>query len=111
MNKTALITGASKRIGKAIVEFLAAQGWNVIVHYNFSEKKAEKLVADLVTKYPDQKFIAVRANLLDKTEVSKLIPNLVSEFGAFELLVNNASVFNSGYVKETDFEPRFPCYV
>lgn len=104
MNKTALITGASKRIGKAIVESLAEQGWNVIVHYNFSEKEAEKLVADLAIIYPDQKFVTVRSNLSDKVEVSKLIPNLVSEIGAFQLLVNNASVFDSGYIKDTDFE-------
>lgn len=104
MTKTAFITGASKRIGKAIVESLAEQGWNVIVHYNFSEKEAKTLVADLTLKYAYQQFHTIQANLSDKNEVSKIIPQLVSEFGAFQLLVNNASVFNAGYLKETDFD-------
>lgn len=104
MTKTAFITGASKRIGKAIAESLAEQGWNVIVHYNFSEKEAKTLVADLTLKYAYQQFHTIQANLSDKNEVSKIIPQLVSEFGAFQLLVNNASVFNAGYLKETDFD-------
>ncbi len=104
MTKTALITGASKRIGKAIVELLADQGWNVIVHYNFSEKEAKKLVTDLAAKYPSQQFHTIQTNLSDKNAVSKIIPHLVSEFGAFQLLVNNASVFNSGYLKNTAFD-------
>lgn len=104
MKNTAVITGASKRIGKAIVESLAEKGWNVIIHYNHSKSVAEKLAAVLSVKYPSQKFATVKANLTEKNELAELIPNVISEFGEFQLLVNNASVFNSGYLKETSFE-------
>ena len=43
MKQTALITGASKRIGKAIAEHLAERGWNIAIHFNSSEKSAEVL--------------------------------------------------------------------
>lgn len=102
MNKTALITGASKRVGKALAEHLASNGWNIIVHFNSSEKPAEELENNLRQKYPQQKFARLKSNLSMENEVEKLIPLVVSEFGRFGLLINNASVFNPGYLKETD---------
>ena len=104
MDTTALITGASKRIGKAIAEYLAQNGWNVIIHFNVSEKPAEELTSFLKTKYPNQFFHSVKSNLADEKDVEILIPKLVAEFGRFHLLVNNASVFNPGYLKETLIE-------
>jgi len=101
MNPTALITGASKRIGKAISEHLAANGWNVIIHFNRSAEDAIELVQELGKKYPTQLFSSVTANLSESHEVESLIPNIVSKSGPFELLVNNASVFNKGYLRET----------
>jgi pteridine reductase len=102
MNNTALITGASKRVGKALAEHLAAKGWNIIIHFNFSEKSALQLENVLRKKYPQQKFGRAKANFSVENEVERLIPLVVSEFGPFDLLVNNASVFNPGYLKETD---------
>jgi pteridine reductase len=104
MNKTALVTGASKRIGKSIAEFLAGKGWNIIIHYNFSEKDAEYQVSELSEKYPGQTFGTIKGNMSDTEELAELIPATVSQFGEFQLLVNNASVFNSGYIKETSFD-------
>ena len=104
MDTTALITGASKRIGKTISEFLAAKGWNVIIHFNTSEKTAEELTTFLKIKYPNQIFYSVKSNLADEKEVEALIPKLVLEFGGFHLLVNNASVFKSGYLTETSMK-------
>lgn len=104
MNNTALITGASKRVGKSLAEHLASKGWNIVIHFNSSEKPAEELENELRKKYPQQKFGRVKANLAETNEVEKLIPLVVSEFGVFDLLVNNASVFNPGYLKETDVQ-------
>jgi NAD(P)-dependent dehydrogenase (short-subunit alcohol dehydrogenase family) len=101
MNNTALITGASKRVGKSLAEHLADKGWNIIIHFNSSEKPAEDLENALREKHPAQKFARVKANLALENEVEKLIPTMVSQFGPFNLLINNASVFNSGYLKET----------
>ena len=104
MSKTALITGASKRIGKSIAEFLAEKGWNIIIHYNSSESDAEVLATELAKKYSGQTFGTIKGNLADKDELVGLIPKAISQFGKFELLVNNASIFNSGFIKETTFE-------
>lgn len=101
MRKTALITGASKRIGRAIAEHLAAHGWNIIIHFNQSEKPADEFVQYLKAIFPGQQFEKVHADLKNIEEVLIMIPNIVQKFGSFQLLVNNASVFNSGFLKET----------
>jgi len=101
MNKTALITGASKRIGKAVAGHLAAAGWNVAIHYSSSGKDAEELVAGFRQKYPGQEFGAVQADLSKIAETERLISETVKRFGVFSLLINNASVFNRGKITET----------
>ncbi len=104
MKKTALITGASKRIGKAVTEHLAAKGWNIIIHFHSSEKSAAAFSDELKQKYPEQFFETAKANLSDENDIAALIPGVVSRFGIFGLLINNASVFDAGSVKETGFE-------
>ncbi|MFW5756810.1 MAG: SDR family NAD(P)-dependent oxidoreductase [Tangfeifania sp.] len=104
MNKTALITGASKRIGKAIAEHLAGKGWNVIIHFNLSEKSARELKDALSKKFPEQNFDTIQANLADESEVEKIIPQVAEKTGTFNLLINNASVFEPGYLAETGTE-------
>lgn len=104
MSKTAFITGASKRVGKAIAERLAANGWNIIIHFFASESEARELEESLREKYPMQTFSRLKANLQKEAEVAGLIPMLVSESGPFDLLVNNASVFDRGYLVQTDME-------
>ncbi|MBN2635442.1 MAG: SDR family NAD(P)-dependent oxidoreductase [Prolixibacteraceae bacterium] len=104
MRQTALITGASKRIGKAIATHLAANGWNIIIHFNHSEKQATDLLKQLKTDFPTQHFEKFQANLNNIDEVVNLIPAVVKQFGCFQLLINNASVFDGGYLKETSPE-------
>jgi pteridine reductase len=96
-----LINGASKRVGKAIAEHLAAKGWNVIIHFNSSEKPALELEKTLRKKHPGQNFFRIKSNLAHEAEVEKLIPRVVRHYGIFQLLVNNASVFNAGYISDT----------
>lgn len=102
MNKTALITGASKRVGKAIAERLASKGWNIIIHFHTSEREAVELETSFKEKYPQQKFFRLKANLGNEAEVARLIPSVVSDNGYFDLLVNNAAVFDRGYLAQTD---------
>jgi len=104
MQQTALITGASKRIGKSLAEHLAAKGWNIAIHFNTSAKPADELVNTLSARYPGQRFRAFGANLSDTDEVIALIPAVVEVFGPFQLLVNNASVFDRGYLGKTSPE-------
>lgn len=103
MNKTALVTGASKRIGRVITEYLAEKGWNVIIHYNTSETEANELSRLLNEKYPGQEFITLEANLASISGVEALVPRIISTRGSFELLVNNASLFDKGYIKDTSY--------
>lgn len=104
MRQTALITGASKRIGKAIATHLAANGWNIIIHFNHSEKQATDLLKQLKTDFPTQRFEKFQANLNNIDEVINLIPAVMKQFGSFQLLINNASVFDGGYLKSTSPE-------
>uniref|UniRef100_UPI003216C1CE SDR family NAD(P)-dependent oxidoreductase n=1 Tax=uncultured Draconibacterium sp. TaxID=1573823 RepID=UPI003216C1CE len=104
MNKTALITGASKRIGKAMAEHLAAKGWAVIVHYNRSKESAQMFVEELSAKFTGREFYTIKANLAETNEVVALIPKIIAEWGPFDLLINNASVFDRGYLQETSTE-------
>ncbi|MGE0018592.1 MAG: SDR family NAD(P)-dependent oxidoreductase [Draconibacterium sp.] len=101
MQQTALITGASKRIGKSLALHLAAKGWNVAVHFNNSAEPADDLIAELADKFPGQQFSAFRANLADIDEATALIPAVIEVFGPFQLLVNNASAFDPGYIQKT----------
>jgi NAD(P)-dependent dehydrogenase (short-subunit alcohol dehydrogenase family) len=104
MNQTALITGASKRIGRSIAEHLAEKGWSVVIHCNNSKKEADELVASLKQKYPNRYFSSIQADIADAKNASKIIPQIISETGVFQLLINNASVFNSAYIHKTSNE-------
>ncbi len=104
MEQTALITGASKRIGKAIAEHLAKAGWNIIIHYNASKEDAKMLLADLRKRFPAQRFLAVQKDLSKINDVVALIPEVVAGTGEFGLLINNASVFDKSHLKDTSCE-------
>lgn len=104
MKKTALVTGASKRVGKAIVEMLASNGWSIIIHYNTSEKEAEVLEEMLEEKYPEQNFYRLKADLAKEEEVETLIPGIIEKSGPFHLLVNNASLFDRGNLADTEIQ-------
>lgn len=101
MEKTALITGASKRIGKAIAMDLAASGWSILIHYNSSEEPARELEELLTKKYPEQKFSRIRADLTNSADVETVIRRSVEQSENLRLLVNNASVFNKGFIRES----------
>lgn len=92
MTNTVLITGAAKRIGRAIAEALAADGWNVAVHYNTSGAEAEALAADLAERF-GVSSAAVAADLGDEGAVQALVPAAGEALGPVTCLVNNASMF------------------
>jgi pteridine reductase len=102
MTKTALITGAAKRVGKAMALHLAAQGWNIAIHYNSSENEALLLVDELKTSFTDQQFQLFKANLNNSTEVESLIPQVLQTMDNIDLLINNASVFDRCNIEDTD---------
>lgn len=110
MKKTAFITGAAQRVGKAIAEHLASQGWNIAIHYNRSSTDADILVKILREKYPLQKFATFGANLMNDSQTENLIRLVIAEMGRLDLLINNASVFDPGTIRETSplfFDEQF----
>lgn len=90
--KTIFVTGGAKRIGRAIVELFASDGWKVIIHYNNSKTDAEALANSINAKNLDTAFI-VQGDL-DKANDVKNIISQVDEFtDTLDVLVNNASTF------------------
>ncbi|BBE17884.1 FolM Alternative dihydrofolate reductase 1 [Aquipluma nitroreducens] len=104
MNKTALITGAARRIGKAMAQHLASQGWNIAIHYNRSELEARQFCDELVGAYPNQQFEIFKANLNLPNEVELLIPQVIQKMQVIDLLINNASVFEPAQLGDTTTE-------
>ena len=91
--RTVLVTGAAKRIGRAIAVDLASEGWDVAVHYNTSADEAEALVAEL--RADGAQAVAVAADLEDEDAVAGLIGRVSETLGPVTCLINNASVFES----------------
>ncbi|NLR95598.1 SDR family oxidoreductase [Rhizobium sp. P38BS-XIX] len=110
--RTALITGASKRIGRAIVEDLSANGFAVAVHANSSFAEASEIVAKL--QQSGRKAIAIKADLQNLAETSTLVKKAVEALGPLDLLVNNASAFLGDSADRFDaaaFEAHFAVHV
>ena len=89
--KTVLITGAARRIGKALAESLAKDGWAVAVHYHGSSAEADAVVAGILKS--GGKAAAVEADLADPKAVEALMPKTVAALGPVGCLINNASIF------------------
>lgn len=92
MNKTVLVTGAAKRIGKEIALTFAAEDWNIIIHCHSSTADAEKLAAEINTNRENQAKV-VQANLDKDDHVARLIKDTKSCYGRLDAIVNNASAF------------------
>jgi NAD(P)-dependent dehydrogenase (short-subunit alcohol dehydrogenase family) len=89
--KTALVTGAGKRLGRAIALDLAADGWNVVIHYNNSEDEADS-AAQAVRAF-GMEAATVRCDLSKEADTRTLIDRAAAELGPLTALVNSASLF------------------
>jgi NAD(P)-dependent dehydrogenase (short-subunit alcohol dehydrogenase family) len=89
--KTVLITGAARRIGKALALDLAARGWSIGVHYRKSATEADALVSTIVAA--GRKATALAADLADINDVVGLMSRCVARLGPVDCLINNASEF------------------
>ena len=88
--KIALVTGASRGIGKAIAIELAKQGADVIVNYNRNDKDALEVVSRI--KEIGCRSIAVKADVANFDEVGRMFEIVKKEFGRVDILVNNAGI-------------------
>ena len=90
MNRSALVTGSSRGIGRAVVLELARQGWSVCVNYLEHREAAEETVSLLRTE--GRTAMAFRADVANRAAVSEMVRAASETLGPVELLVNNAGV-------------------
>ena len=100
--KTVLVTGAAKRIGRAIALVLAERGANVAITYLNSQPEAEETIRALVAH--DVDALAVRCDLRDPESILQTMASVIEEFGQLDLLVNNAGVFASEALENISVE-------
>jgi NAD(P)-dependent dehydrogenase (short-subunit alcohol dehydrogenase family) len=97
--KTAFVTGAAKRLGRAVALALAGQGCNVVVHYNRSSPEVDSLCDEIqqagVSVWP------VQCDFSNPTEVEAVFQTVVSQAGPVDILINNASIFNAETFQQT----------
>ncbi len=91
--KNVLVTGAAKRLGRAIALDLAAAGWNVAVHYHGSESDAESAVSQ--ARASGVKAVALKCDLSKEAETAALVERAAHEIGPLTALINSASLFEN----------------
>lgn len=104
-DKVALVTGASRGIGRAVAIRLAQAGADVAVNYSGSEAAAQETV-DAITAL-GRKAIKVKANVADADEVAAMVAEVQEAFGHIDILVNNAGITRDGLLmrmKDADWD-------
>ena len=94
---TVLVTGAARRLGRAIALDLAQAGYDVAVHFNSSRSDAE-VTASEITKL-GRRAALIEADLSDEIQVETIVPNAMRELGPLTALVNNASIFKDDRIE------------
>ena len=90
MKKIALVTGASRGIGRGIALQLGREGWDVCVNYIQQKEAAEEVVAAL--RAMGRQAIAVQTDVADGAAVAAMVRTAEAELGPISLLVNNAGI-------------------
>jgi 3-oxoacyl-[acyl-carrier protein] reductase len=106
--KVAIVTGASRGIGKAIAEQLAASGAKVVVNYSTSSEKANELIEAIVKNRGEA--LAIKADISKVSDVKMLFAETIKNWGKIDLLINNAGYMDNkliNNVTETDFDRHF----
>lgn len=97
-NRVALVTGAGRRIGRAIALDLAAHGTSIAVHYRTSQSEADSVVVEITNN--GGKAQAFRGNLEHVAEIEQMVANVLGAFGRIDILVNSASIFAPTPIEE-----------
>jgi len=98
--KVALVTGASRGIGRAVAERLAASGAQVAVHYNTGRVAAE----DVRSALPGTRHILVQADVAHPGQVRQMVAAVQEQLGGIDILVNNAGIYVEHSPTEVDYE-------
>ncbi|HYL83334.1 MAG TPA: SDR family oxidoreductase [Candidatus Angelobacter sp.] len=97
--QVALVTGAAKRLGRAVAMRLAEEGADVVVHYRSSQKEAQEAVGEI--EKLGRRAIAIGAELNNVAEIKRLVDEAGKHFGRLDILVNSAANFLPGSVVST----------
>ncbi|WP_439185594.1 SDR family NAD(P)-dependent oxidoreductase [Carboxylicivirga taeanensis] len=101
MDKFALITGGARRVGKYLSQYLASEGYDLVIHVNKSLEAGKELVEELMHKYPGQRFSVVQFDLNDWSELEPRINDIFEQYGLPSLVIHNASQYTPGTLSET----------
>ena len=110
--KTALITGASRGIGRAIALLFAERGAQVVVNYLDEKDKADAVVKEIMDK--EGKAIAVQADVAKHSDCEQLVEKTLAHFGKIDILVNNAGIHRESpihTIDETGWDEIMMCNV
>jgi 3-oxoacyl-[acyl-carrier protein] reductase len=103
--KAAIVTGASRGIGKAIALSLAEQGANIVVNYAGNEEKANEVVDQI--KSLGREAFAYKADVSNPNDVQAMVKETIEKFGSIDILVNNAGITKDNLLmrmKETEWD-------
>jgi 3-oxoacyl-[acyl-carrier protein] reductase len=104
-NKSVLVTGASRGIGRAIALYFAKNGAKVAVNYSGSEAKANEVVDEI--KANGGTAFAIKADISNSEDVTNMVKSVIDEFGTLDVLVNNAGITRDNLImrmKEEDWD-------
>lgn len=100
MDRSVLVTGASRGIGAAVARAFAAAGDRVAVHYGSSEADAEAVLEEL----PGEGHVLAHADLADPAAILEMVDGAASVLGSIDVLVNNAGVYHPHPIRKTSYD-------
>jgi 3-oxoacyl-[acyl-carrier protein] reductase len=100
MAKTAIVTGASRGIGREIVKRLATDGFSVVVNYSANADQADEAVSKI--QAAGGKAIAVKANVSKENEVEQLFEHTITTLGSIDVVVHSAGIMSSSPIIDND---------
>ncbi len=100
--KVAVVTGASRGIGRAIAETFAREGADVVVNYVRSEGEAKEVVEHI--RAMGRRAFAVKADVSKRADAQRMFNKVLAEFGRVDILVNNAGIGTGGTTLDTPEE-------